>query len=389
MNTRLPVTSPIRPRIRFNRRELGGAFGDMGTDFPLLVGMVAAASLDACGVLVLFGLMQIFTGWMYRMPMPVQPLKAVAVIVITQKIGGDILIGGGLAIGLVMLALALTGALDMLSRLVPKPVVRGLQLGLGLQLATLALTNYIKADGLTGYVLAAVIFIMILLLTGNHRVPAALVAVVIGIGYAVVFKPEVRSVMDSIAVRVPQVAVPSMENIGTGFLLLALPQIALSLGNSVLATKQVAEDFFPERKLGVRQIGLTYSAMNIVSAFFGGVPVCHGSSGMVGHLAFGARTGGSVIIYGLFYLVLGLFFSNGFETIVKVFPLPVLGVLLLFEAVALISLMKDTAAEPHDFPVAVLTGLLANGLPYGFLIALITCPVIYFWVRNNKLRLPG
>ena len=67
--------------LRFDRHELAGAFGDLGTDLPLIVGMVVAAGLDAASVLLMFGAMQISTGVVYRMPMPVQPLKAVAVLV--------------------------------------------------------------------------------------------------------------------------------------------------------------------------------------------------------------------------------------------------------------------------------------------------------------------
>ena len=75
-------------------------------------------------------------------------------------------------------------------------------------------------------------------------------------------------------------------------------------GNSILATRQIASDLFPARQITIRKLGLTYAAMNLLNPWFGGVPTCHGSGGMAGHYTFGARTGGSVIIYGLFYLVL-------------------------------------------------------------------------------------
>jgi len=101
-----------RGGIRFDRNELAGAFGDIGTDLPLIVGMILAAGLHSASVLIAFGLMQVVTAVAYRMPMPVQPLKAVAVIVITQKVAPDIVYGGGLAIGLLMLALSASGAID-------------------------------------------------------------------------------------------------------------------------------------------------------------------------------------------------------------------------------------------------------------------------------------
>ena len=101
---------------RFDRNEFSGALGDLGTSLPLIVGMIAAAHLDATSVLVVFGILQIATGFVYRMPMPVQPLKAVAAIVIAQRLGADVVYGGGMAIGLLMLLLAVTGALDWLAR---------------------------------------------------------------------------------------------------------------------------------------------------------------------------------------------------------------------------------------------------------------------------------
>src|SRR5438034_10475528 len=95
------ATIPARGAIRFDRNELAGAFGDIGTDLPLIVGIILAARLDSASALILFGIMQILTALRYRMPMPVQPLKAMAAIVIAAngKIGGDVLFGAGLAIG--------------------------------------------------------------------------------------------------------------------------------------------------------------------------------------------------------------------------------------------------------------------------------------------------
>src|SRR5262249_46092369 len=141
--------------IRFDRNELAGAFGDIGTDLPLIVGMILVAGLDAASVLIMYGAMQLLTGLLYRLPMPVQPLKAVAITLITAKgvtkIPPNILYGGGFAIGATMLVLTLTGLMDWIGRVVPKVVVRGIQFGLGLQLVTLAMTDYVKRDGATGY----------------------------------------------------------------------------------------------------------------------------------------------------------------------------------------------------------------------------------------------
>jgi xanthine/uracil permease len=242
-----------------------------------------------------------------------------------------VLFGGGLAIGILMLLLTVTGLIDLLARVVPKAVVRGIQFGLGLQLATLALKDYVKADGAKGYVLAAIAFTLIVMLIGNRHYPVALLVIALGLVYAIVFKLDGPTLSHGIGFRLPHVYRPSGSDVLTGLLILALPQIPLSLGNSILATRQIAEDLFPERPLTARGISFTYSMMNLINPFFGGIPPCHGSGGMMGHYAFGGRTGGSVILYGTLYLVLGLFFSGSFAQVVQVFPLPILGVLLVIE----------------------------------------------------------
>lgn len=370
----------MQPQLRFDRNELAGAFGDIGTDLPLVIGMILAAGLHSASVLVMFGLMQIVTAFVYRIPMAVQPLKAVAVIVITQRIAPGILYGGGLAIGIAMLLLTITGGIDWLARTVPRAVVRGLQLGLGLQLARLALSNYVQRDGARGYVLAAISFVIIISLLGNRRFPPALFAIAIGIVYAVILKLDSSVITSSIGFTLPHVQSLTLSEVVSGFVLLAIPQIPLSLGNSVLATRQIAEDLFPDRHITVRKLSLTYAAMNLVNPFFGGVPTCHGSGGLVGHYTFGARTGGSLIIYGSIYLVIGLFLAAGFQNVVEVFPLPVLGVLLLFEALTLMRFIRHEADSASNFFLVLVVGVLAAGLPYGYAIALVVGTGLHYFL---------
>lgn len=374
---------PTFSSIRLDRNELAGAFGDIGTDLPLLVGIILAAKLDPSSVLIVFGSMQILTALFYRMPMPVQPLKAMAALVIAQKIEGAVLFGGGLAIGVVMLVLSISGALVWLSQAIPKAVVRGIQFGLGLQLALLSLKEYVPAEGALGYVLGSVAFLITLFLLGNRKYPASLIVILLGVSYAAVFHFDELFKSTTIGFSLPTFFVPTWEHIATGFVLLALPQIPLSIGNSLLATKQTTSDLFPEKQLSVQQIGLTYSAMNLISPFISGIPVCHGSGGMVGHYTFGGRTGGSVIIYGLFYLVLGLFFASGFEQVVKIFPLPILGVILFFEGISLIKLLGDLLGEKKSFFVALLTGVLAVGVPYGYVVGLVIGTLVYRFKQED------
>jgi len=374
--------------MRFNRNEWSGAFGDIGTDFPLLVGMILASGLDVASVLTVYGVMQVMTGLIYRRPMPVQPLKAVAVLVITQKLSADTIYGGGLAIALIMLALTVSGSLSWLARHIPKSVVRGVQLGLGINLALLALKDYLPRDGIVGYVWGGCIFVLILVLLKNRRFPAALAAILLGLVYAFVFKINPAGFSGAVGFHWPAARLPGWDAVWTGFILLALPQIPLSLGNSILATRQLNEDLFPERPLTINKIGWTYTLMNIVSPLFGGVPVCHGSGGMMGHYTFGARTGGSLLIYGGMYLLLGLFFSQGFSQVIQIFPMPVLAAILFVEALSLMALVRDLSSDRAGLWVACMVGLMACALPYGFIVGMAAGVVVELFFRQNLALRP-
>ncbi len=368
---------------RFDRNEFSGAFGDIGTDFPLIVGMTLASGLDIASVLIMFGAMQLVTGLAYGLPMPVQPLKAVAVLVIAQKLSGNVIYGAGLAIGITMLLLTVTGLVDWLGRIIPKSVIRGIQFGLGLKLASVALQNYVMEDGVLGCLLAALAFLVTIFLVGNRKYPPAIFVILLGVVYAFVFKLDASTLLRGAGFSLPQFHVPKLPDVLTGLVVLALPQIPLSLGNSIFATAQLTHDLFPEKPVTARKISLTYAMINIINPFLSGIPTCHGSGGMAGHYTFGARTGGSVIIYGSLYLLLGFFFSAGFEHVIKIFPLPILGVILFFESLTLMTLIRDTSAAKADFSVALLVALMAGFLPYGFVLGLVVGTILAYLVKKR------
>lgn len=374
-----------RVNIRFDRNELAGSFGDIGTDLPLIVGIVLATGLEASGVFIVFGLLQIATGLIYGLPMPMQPLKAMAVLVITQGLTGNILLGAGWAIGGTMLILTLSGALGLLARWIPRCVVRGIQFGLGLSLASLSLKTYIPSMGIPGYALAALGVLIMLALWGNRRFPPGLLVIAIGVAYALGADLHPGVIWEGFGVSLPAIHWPELPDILTGFVVLALPQIPLSLSNSVIATDQTISDLFPRRRASVRKIGLTYSIVNLIAPFFGGIPVCHGCGGLAGHYAFGARTGGSVILYGAFYLAVGLFLSTALHEVLKAFPQPILGVVLLFEALTLLTFVRDQAHSVRDTSIALLVGVVALTLPQGFLVGLALGTIIFHGFKRFGL----
>lgn len=375
------------PGVRLDRNEFAGAFGDLGTDLPLIVGMLLVSDLDATNVLVMYGVLQIFSGFYYGIPMAVQPLKAVASIVIAQKICGAVILGAGLAIGVIMLVFSATGVLRKLSEFIPVIVIKGIQVGLGVLLGIIALKDYIiHRSDFIDIVLVLVTFLIGLVFIGNKKIPAALLIIVIGAVFALVFNIDQPSqLFAKVGFDLPEFSLPTSTNVLDGFFLLAIPQIPLSIGNSILASNQLATELFPEKKIGVTKIGWTYSLMNILSSFFGGVPVCHGSGGLMGHYTFGARTGGSVVIYGVMFLTLGLFFSNNFLEIVKLFPLQVLGVILLFEALSLILVVKNYQAPKKEVFLALIVATCCVTLPFGFFTGMVVGTGLYYVERKFNL----
>jgi MFS superfamily sulfate permease-like transporter len=119
--------------------------------------------------------------------------------------------------------------------------------------------------------------------------------------------------------------------------------------------------------------------------WFSGIPVCHGCGGIAGHYAFGARTGGAVIIYGSLYLLLGLFLSGQISHVIEVFPKPILGVVLLFEAVTLLLFIRDQAGSQRDLMIALLVAMIAFTLPQGYVVGLLVGTAIYYLAERGWL----
>ncbi|MCO5260628.1 MAG: putative sulfate/molybdate transporter [Crocinitomicaceae bacterium] len=322
----------------------------------------------------------ILTGIIYGTPMAVQPLKAVATIVIANQLNADVVWAGGLVIACIMLLLTITGFLDFLAKFIHKSVIRGIQLGLGITLAQVAFKNYISiSNGWLEWLLVIVGFSIVFIFLKNKRYPAALILLIIGISFALFFKSKLSFISLDLMSNstVFKLNKFTLENLMQGFLLLALPQIPLSLGNSVLASKQLVNDLFPEKKITIKKIGFTYSFMNFISSIFGGIPVCHGSNGIIGQYTFGGRAGGSVIIQGIFFILIGLLFSNNLHVILNLFPKQILGILLLVESMALIALIQDLNHSKREFWIAITVGMISFGLPYGFLIGIIVGVILY------------
>lgn len=339
----------------FNRSEVAGAFGDLGTLVPFVVGYITVNRLDPQGVLFGFGLLAVATGIYFRTPMSVQPMKAIATTAVSHP---EIITPGAIFVsavvtGVLWLALGLTGAVAWLAHLTARPVVRGLVLGLGLTFVLEGVTLMTR-----GPVLALGGVVLTLLLLGRARLPAMLALLGYGAATALTLDPSLQRDLVSLspAFRAPVVHVPTIawQDLVTGALVLAVPQAALTLGNAVIATANEHNVLFPDRRVSVRLLAVDHGLMNLAAAPLGGVPMCRGAGGMAGHVRFGARTGGALVILGAVLLALALFFADSVSTLFRLFPAPVLGVILFFGGIELAS-SDDGGGRRADRAVQAVT----------------------------------
>ena len=293
----------------FNRMELAGAFGDLGTLIPFVLGYMALNNMDPLGILVAFGVFQIFVGLYFKTPISVQPMKAIGGMAITHGMSPGVIWGSGIFTGLFWLLMGLTGAVTWIEKITTKPVIRGIMLGLGLSFIIEGL-GMMKAQP----VIALGGALLTLLLLNNRRLPATLMLLGYGIVLAFIQKPELVKDLSHLTIqfRWPELTFGriSWKELLAGFVFLGLPQAPLTLGNAIIATVGENNQHFPYRKVTARKISIDHGVMNLFSSFIGGVPMCHGAGGMAAHLRFGARTGGALVILGMILLVIGFFLSD-------------------------------------------------------------------------------
>lgn len=370
---------------QFDRSEFAGAFGDLGTLVPFVVGYITIARLDPQGVLLGFGLLALATGLYFRTPMPVQPMKAIATVAVTQPqmVTPGAIFASAVVTGVFWLGMGITGAVSWLAALTSRPVVRGIVLGLGLSFILEGVSLMHR-----GPLVAVPAVVLTFLLLSQPRVPAMLVLLAYGAAAALTLDPTLMHDLGSLApgFRLPALQVPSLSwhDAVTGALALAIPQTALTLGNAVIATAEEHNALFPHRRISVRLLALDHGLMNLIAAPLGGVPMCRGAGGMAGHVRFGAHTGGAIVILGVILLGGALFFADSVATLFRLFPLPVLGVILFFSGIELaVGINGDTFSRSERTIMVVTAGVALWNMGVAYLAGL----MLHHAAQRGILRL--
>ena len=347
-----------KTRNLYNKMEWAGAFGDIGTLIPFVVAYITIVKVEPLGLLFMFGICLLAAGFYYRTPIPVQPMKAIGAAAIAGGISPAALLGSGITTGIFWFFAGATGAIRPIAKLATKPVVRGIMLGLGLSFMVDGVHRMQSAP-----VLAGIALVVTYLLLTNPTFPAMFVLLLIGVGSAPIMNPEILHELAKIHVgfKLPVFALPSItwNDLVVGTLLFTIPQIPLTIGNAVIAIVAENNELFPDRKVTERGIALSQGIMNLVSPLFGGIPMCHGAGGMAGHVRFGAKTGGALVILGSMLVLIALFFSDSVAIIFKIFPNAILGVILFFAGSELAIVVKDIGDKKSDFYVMLIVAAFA------------------------------
>jgi Molybdate transporter of MFS superfamily len=357
------ATAAIKPRNRFDRSELAGAFGDLGTLIPFVVAYISVLKMDAFGVLLPFGLAMIVCGFVYRTPFPVQPMKAAGAIATTQAaqtlvITPAAVFAATLTTGVLWLLLGLTGTAGYVAKLVQRPVVLGIILGLGIGF----MIEGSKMMSQNWWIGGAALLGTSLLLT-NRTIPAMFLLLLFGAAYGVFSDPTLVDALRAVQIepRLPSFVLTDigLNDLMIGVVFLALPQVPLTLGNAVIAITEENNRLFPDRAVNEGTVATSTGLMNLLSATVGGIPMCHGAGGMAGHVAFGARTGGALILLGTVLLVTAFLFSGSVSTLLRLFPTAILGVILFLTGAQLALGACDISKDKGERFVLVITAALA------------------------------
>lgn len=330
----------------FKRRyvsEISGSLGDLGTFLPLAIALSINGTISLSSTLVFSGLFNIFNGLYFGIPLPVQPMKAIAAVAIARSFSPPTIAAAGMFVAVCIFIFSITGLLRWFADTIPIPVIKGIQVGAGLSLIISSAGKLLSSLGwLTpswaDNLLWGVAMLVFLLLTNVYRsVPYALLVFALGMVFAVA-RTALAGELPSFQFWRPHLVLPGLREWRVGALDAGVGQLPLTTLNSIVAVVHLAGDLLPSvRTPSTASIGLSVAGMNLLGCWFGAMPVCHGSGGLAAQYRFGARSGSSVVFLGLLKLVVGFFFGETFVDLLKRFPMALLGVMVIAAGLELVS----------------------------------------------------
>jgi SulP family sulfate permease len=343
--------------------EIAGSIADLGVMVPLATALILINGLDAGSVLVCAGLLVVSAGAAFRVPFPVQPLKALTAVAVAQQLSPDVIHAAGLEIAGFLLLLSVHNVADVVARVFTKTVVRALQLGVGVLLVIAALKLVANPPAVFAatpeapwpwvLLIATFVGVVIAARTRHYWVAIAIMA-----GGVIAAIAAVDPSINGPTLTLPTLDVPPLSAYVTAFFLLVIPQLPLTFGNAVVAVNELEHEYFgpAARRVSPSAVCLSAGLGNTVSALFGGMPMCHGAGGLTAHVRLGARTAGMNLVLGAAFLVLGLFFAAQVPVLLGLLPVWGLAAFLMYAGLRHAWLVADLRGA--DLAIAVLAGAI-------------------------------
>lgn len=263
----------------------------------------------------------------------------------------------GLFVSGVVLLFSITGLLQWFTYTIPIPVVKGIQVGAGFSLVLSAGSSLLQPLGWTSpswadNLLWALFAFLALLLTQQYwRFPYAMVMFTLAIILASCMAGSHS--LPSLTIWHPHVMVPSWGDFKVGAVDAGLGQIPLTTLNSIIAVSYLSADLLPHLPApSVTAMGISVATMNLVGSWFGAMPVCHGSGGLAAQYRFGARSGSSIIVLGIFKIISGLVFGESLVGLLRQYPKSLLGVTVIAAGLELAKVGESLNYGAKDLWVA-------------------------------------
>jgi len=381
-------------RFQFNRMEVAGSLGDLGTLLPILIGMILINGLDPIGLLVAIGLYYVASGLYFGVTVPVQPMKVIGAYAIATGLPAQQIFASGIWMAGLLFLIGVTGLIDVIGRAVPRAVIRGVQLSTGtllmaegtrfimgsskFQLMGGAAEPYLELQRIGGIPIGILLGILaggiVMWFMNNRRFPAGLLVVVGGAVVGLLLGTHEGFAGLELGIHLPRwlpFGWPANADWMAALFVLALPQLPMTVGNAVVADADLSKEYFGQRshRVTYRSLTISMAIANLVSALLGGMPLCHGAGGLAAHYRFGARTAGSNLFIGAVFILLGLLLGFHALALIYLLPMAILGVMLLFAGSQLALTVIDLNARKDLFVALMILGItLATNLAVGFVI---------------------
>jgi MFS superfamily sulfate permease-like transporter len=352
--------------------DLSGAVADLGVLVPLSAALVLVNGLDPAPMLIGAGVLSIAAGLIFKIPFPVQPLKALTALAVAQQLAPEVIHAAGLEIGVLFVVLSVTRVADRLAGLFTRSVIRSLQFGVGTLLVISAIKLVMQppeifraSPGTAWLVVLTVAALAAVAIASRYRWNSMAVVILAGgilVGW-IVAAPE----LGAVAITAPSLAVPPLSQFGTAFVILVIPQVPLTYGNAVVGVSDLARETFGERAERVTPgaVALSCGLGNVAAALIGGMPMCHGSSGLSAHVRLGARSSAMNVLLGSTLIVSGLVFSNQILELFGLLPVWALGGFLAYAGIRHALLILDLRGKRLALALAAgLLGVLTGNLAY-------------------------